>query len=698
MRNHRRVPLRRSGPLWRIGIDTGGTFTDLLALGPGETLALKVLTTPRDPSLGVLRALQRFFEMRPGARIPPVGIVHGSTIATNALLENKGCKVAFVTNEGFEDLIEIGRQNRHPLYDLHPRKPAVLVPRDHRIGVGERTLADGTRLTKPSPRELERAWRRIRVLAPDAIAVGFLHSYSNPAAEQEIGRFLSRRGCALVCLSSVVAPRIREFERYSTAIANAFLLPSVQSYLQRLGQAVHPHRLYVMQSSGGLTSAADAASLPVRLVMSGPAGGMAAAERFMKSIRRQPRAVSFDMGGTSTDVGLIDGKLKRTDQIEVGGRPLLVDSIDLVTIGAGGGSILWVDAAGALRVGPVSAGADPGPACYGKALVPCLTDAHVVLGRIPAMTIVGEGLSLHGARSRRALEPLARRLCCSVDQIAAASLDIADAAMEKAIKKITLERGVDPRELLLFAFGGAGGLHACRLARRLGMLGVVIPPFPGAISAFGMASSDARIDLVQGVVRTLGTSHRLERGALLDLHRVRALLERQGRRRMLDQLGPGGIRIESRLALRYRGQSHELVVPFRKDFAKAFVRLHQRRFGFALDHAFLESVAVETAAIRKITIPHSPPEMSQDRRSSRAGLGRTVVETPSGGLRARRIPIYRRVGLCSPVAGPCILLDPTATVFVEPGFRARPDQGACLLLEPARRKRQNGTDLQGAPG
>jgi len=679
------APRRRSRDLLRlrVGIDSGGTFTDLVALGGGIELAFKLPSTPDDPARAVERALdelgRRLADRLPRrlarhGRAPPVEleVVHGTTVATNALLEGRAARVVFVTNAGFEDLLEIGRQARPDLYDLHPRRPPPLVDRALRMGVDERTLADGTRLRRPSGRELDALLRRVRAARPEALAIGLLHAWREPAGEREIERAL-RRLRLPISRSSDVAPLLREYERFSTTVANSALAPLCRRYLGRLARRRARTRLFVLQSNGGLTTARAAARAPVRIVLSGPAGGVAAAHSRLRAAGAAG-AITLDMGGTSTDLGLVLGEPRRTDQVDLDGRPLLVDALEIHSIGAGGGSRLWIDDGGSLRVGPRSSGADPGPACYGRGVEPCLTDAHALLGRLPLEERLGGAIALDAGRSLAAIAPLARRLRASPVAVAAAALDVADAAMERAMKRVSLERGHDPRELALFVFGGAGGLHACRLARRLGMREVIVPPWPGATSAWGMATSDARLAVAQGLVREV------DGRAGAELERAFARLSARARRELRSELGPGPVRIERVAACRYRGQSFELQVPFARDLRRRFEALHQQRFGFRHSGSAVECVALHVAAIRR----SPPPRRGAARDDPRAArLEPVLARFPdSGDLEPRRVPRLRRDELRPgrTVRGPFVLLESTATTIVEPGFQARVDSSGCLRL------------------
>ena len=673
---------RSSGKLLRVGIDTGGTFTDLVAHGPGLHVAFKVPSTPADPSRAVLHALD---ELR--RRVPDLperlAVVHGSTVATNCLLEGQGARVVLVTNAGFEDLIEIGRQQRQDLYALNPSRPLPLVARQDRVGVPERTRADGHRDRIPSEGDLGHLLSQVARRRPEAIAIGLLHSYRNPAAERQLEKALRGLGVPL-CRSSDVAPRFREYERFSTTVANAALLPVLQGYLERLRRRLPRTDLSVLQSSGGMTSLREASRYPVRLVLSGPAGGLHAAERAAAQARLPP-LVTFDMGGTSTDVGLVREGAGRTDQLDLEGRPLLVESMDLETIGAGGGSLLWRDAAGSLRVGPRSAGADPGPACYGRGQLPTVTDAHLVLGRLPLLDKLGGTIELQPKRAQRALQGLAHEFKTEAVLLAEAALTVADAAMERAIKAMTLERGHDPRAMALFSFGGAGGLHACRLAQRLGIREVLIPPTPGAVSAFGMAVCEARLDLVEGVVQ------KLDARSEPALRRRGERLLARAKRRFEREMGAVAQQACLDLSCRYAGQSHELRVPFRRDWARRFEDLHEQRFGFRLAGQPREVVALHATVLRPGPARPLGPQRKLPRRAPawqgavRGTAEMWIVSGKRGSRqrpRPRSVPVLERSRLepgCR-VPGPAVVVEETATTILELGFEARVDGHGFLRL------------------
>ena len=672
----------RRRPVW-VGIDTGGTFTDLCALWDDRWLAFKVPSTPDDPARAVLAALTELHRRRPELRSRPTTVVHGSTVATNALLEGAGASVVLVCNEGFEDLLEIGRQAREELYALEPTRPEPWVERRRRLGIRQRTAADGRELERPSDSELRKLAKRVSRARPEAIAIGLLHSWRDSGPEKRLAEALRELGVP-VCISSEVAPLFREFERFSTTVANAKLLPLLRDYLERLERELPVDEFLVQQSNGGLTSVSEAARTPVRLVLSGPAGGMAGAARWLEAVG-VGAALTLDMGGTSTDVGVVEGGARRTDRLEVASRPLLVESLDLETIGAGGGSLAWIDEGGALRVGPRSAGADPGPACYGKGSQPTVTDAHAVLGRLPLEHALGGEIHLDRERALQAFEPLAQSLNRSADEVASAVLDVADAHMERALRRVSLERGHDPRTFALFSFGGAGGLHACRLAARLEMEQVIVPPAPGATSAFGMAVSSPCFDASRACVEQLDDP--------AGMRRARALageLERQLRADLERSFGPGTVKVETEVRCRFVGQSYELGVLLGRDSVTRFRQRHLALYGFDLEHSAVECVALHLRASRprRSRTPAPPPRTQGTSRTCSAHFPRRARGALTSTLgRRRRASVVDRETLHGgeSLAGPSIVLEETATTIVEPGFVAHVDEWGCLRIRRDKR-------------
>src|SRR5580658_4493939 len=512
----------------RIAIDTGGTFTDCVWVEDGVLRTLKVFSTPDDPSRAIADALREIGEAKKkireaGARgtRAALTLLHGTTVGTNALLQRKGARVALITTSGFEDVIEIGRQARPRLYDFFFDRVAPLVSREMRFGVVERTDSAGGVLQRPSEAELTRVREAVQRSNPDAIAISLLFSFANPENEAAVAAVVAAIGKPL-SVSYRILPEFREYERTSTVVVNAYLQPLMQSYMERLAErakhvgdgftARDPRigipRIFVMQSSGGITALESAAREPVRTVLSGPAGGLvgAAAMAGRSGLRK---ILSLDMGGTSTDVAAVQGEVRAGSQSEVAGLPVGVPMLEIHTVGAGGGSLARFDAGGALRVGPESAGAEPGPICYGRGIEPTVTDANLLMGRLRPNRFLGGDFTLDIERAQRItsewLEEQHQKQSSqksprlSVEQFSAGVVRVVNANMERALRVVSIERGYDPREFALVAFGGAGGLHACELAEAMSIPTVVIPARPGALSAFGILVSD----VVKDYSRTL---------------------------------------------------------------------------------------------------------------------------------------------------------------------------------------------------
>ncbi len=652
----------------RVGVDVGGTFTDLIAFGPAGPLIGKVPSTAPDPSAGVLRGIADLGVSAPEA------ILHGSTVATNALLERTGAKVALVTTSGFGDVLEIGRQNRPDLYDIEPAKPKPIIPRHLRFEVTERTAADGTVLTRPGADELAQLAQTLLGLDVEAIAVCFLHSYANPENELLAAAALRDAGLPRVSISAVVLPEFREYERTATVAANAYLAPPVESYLHSL-QHDAPGPLWIVQSNGGLLTPTETAQFPVRTVLSGPAGGVTGALWAAQSSGHAD-VVTFDMGGTSTDVSLCPGGPLHTNSGVVGEVPISIDMIDIHTVGAGGGSIAWVDDGGALQVGPGSAGSDPGPACYGRGgKLPTVSDANLVLGRLPAGVRLGGRMELDLARATAAINSLNCQLPgpdIGPTEIALAILDLADANMESALRLMTIERGFDPRDFALVAFGGAGPLHACELAARLRMRTVLAPPRPGVLSALGALVADR----VRSYSRTVMLTGTLDSEARLGL-----VAEELAAIAQHDLSADGEPQLRFGLDLRYGGQSFELTVPWDVgslgDSIDMFHRAHDRRYSYALPQHPVQVVAVRLDAIVETIAPKPAPIPE--------GRGEPI---PAASVDAHfeaeavRTPVYERSSLGSghEVSGPAIVTQDDCTTVIAPGWVARVDGVGTLVI------------------
>jgi N-methylhydantoinase A/oxoprolinase/acetone carboxylase beta subunit len=616
----------------QVGVDTGGTFTDLVT-ATGEVV--KVLSTPDVPARAIRAAVGA---ATPGAADRPALLSHGTTIATNALLERRGATVALVTTEGLRDVVEIGRQDRPSLYDQLASRPEPLVARRHRYEVAGRLAADGQELAAVDPEALP-------TLAPDvdAVAVSLLHADLEPAHERAVAAVLRARGHDVSC-SHEVSPEMREVERTITAVINAALRPRCRAYLRGIADIADD--VLVMTSSGGLLPVADAAELPAALLLSGPAGGVRAGAAAAIA-NGFPDAVTFDMGGTSTDVCLIlDGAPAPAATREVGGFTVRFPALDVHTIGAGGGSIARIDPGGALVVGPQSAGADPGPACYGRGGDrPTVTDANLVAGHIPPEAAFG-GLTLDRAAAAAALE--------TAGLTAEGVLAVVDANMERALRAVSVERGVDPRGLALVAFGGAGPLHACALAEALAMPAVIVPARAGVLSAVGLLTAPQRRDLVRSWP-TPGDHTGLAAACAELADRARALVaaptERGGERD--DDV----IEVATALDCRYRGQSHELTVG---DVA-GFHDEHRRRNGYARPDDPVEVVALRATATRPPAVePEALPPL--DRLPERAERGAGDAHQPPE------------------VVGPAVIAEPDCTVWVAEGWVARPGVAGALVL------------------
>jgi len=663
----------------RAGIDTGGTFTDLVAEGPGGLRVVKVLSTPRDPARAVLAALDE-------ASVPKgrgVTVVHGTTVATNTLLTRTGARVALVTTAGFEDVLALGRQARPRLYDLFQTAPDPIVPDALRFGIDTRTTHDGRLESPPRREDLERLAKALRRAKPESIAVCLLFSYANPRAEDAVVRAIERLKVPL-SISSRLLPEYREYERTSTTCVNAYVAPRMCAYLEGLDRKLG-RRLRVMQSSGGSLSARAASAEPVRTVLSGPAGGVVGA-RAVASRAGYEKIISFDMGGTSTDVCLVEGEIRTTSEASIAGCPIRVPVIDIHTVGAGGGSIAWVDGGGALRVGPQSAGADPGPACYGKGRAITVTDANLFLGRLHAATPLAGRVRMKPGRIAAPLAAIAQNLRLSRDRATEGMLDIANSTMEKALRVISMERGHDPREFALVAFGGAGPMHAADLARALRIPTVIVPRMAGVLSALGLLFADVAKDFSRTLLISADTrGWRRTQSVFRDI-------EARARKEMAAEGVPArDLRLDRALDLRYAGQSYELTVPATWDFATRFRRLHEKTYGHAYPGRAVELVNVRLRALARS--PH--PALPAPKRPGRADAREAIVGRQKmffGGRWGSGLVLDReRLLPGAGMRGPAIVVEASATTVVPPDFGLRVDALGNLLLSPASAARQRRT-------
>jgi N-methylhydantoinase A len=649
-----------------LGVDTGGTFTDFVLFDGVHLRVHKVLSTPDDPSEAIRRGVEEL-GLTEAITAGRITIIHGSTVATNAALEGKGVRTAYVTNRGFTDVLRIGRQARSDLYSLTPRARPNPVPPELLFGTGGRIAPDGTVIEPLTDEDLAELRRQIIAQRPQAIAINLLYSYVDDRHERTIEAAVS--DLAFVSRSSWVLPEYREYERGIATWLNAWLGPIVETYLTRLSSALAPCPVVVMQSSGGTIGAAQARTRAVNLLLSGPAGGLAAARHVGHTIGKRASLLTFDMGGTSTDVALIGERPEITNEGSIGPYPVAVPMADIHTIAAGGGSIASLDSVGALHVGPGSAGARPGPACYGMGGVePTVTDANVVLGRLPASLKLGGSLSIRADLAERAIERIAAPLGVTNQDAASGVIAIANQHMAQALRLISIERGHDPRSCSLVSFGGAGGMHICALAAALEIPPIIVPAHGGVFSALGMLAAEPSRLLTKTVNRPVES---------LTADSVATLFESlsEPARRELVSDGASADRIEERqfADLRYRGQSFTLTVPWTtaEDATQRFNSLHEARFGHAL------GLPVELVNVRcELSAPHGGLVLPL--------LPERPVARPTGSVSAgnETVLVYQRdsLGANQPIDGPALIIEPMATTFVDSGWRATADGWGHLHL------------------
>jgi len=650
-----------------IGVDVGGTFTDLVFLDDGRLRTRKVLSTPHDPARGVLEGLSQEPLEAEGWHV-----VHGSTVATNALLERKGAKVALITTAGFEDVLEIGRQDRARLYDFFLDRAPVLVPHSRRIGVPERVDCRGKVLESLADESLGPILDRVARDGVQSIAICLLFSYANPSHEARILHQALQLGVP-VSASHRILPEYREYERCMATVVNAYVSPLMERYLGRLEAELGEGRLRIMQSNGGSISVATARQEAVRTILSGPAGGVVGAASIARDAGLT-KVITFDMGGTSTDVSLVDGDLGVTTEASVGDLPLRIPMLDIHTVGSGGGSLAWVDEGGALRVGPQSAGADPGPVCYGRGDRITVTDAHLTLGRLEPDRFLGGAMRLDVARAEAALRAFAREVNMDPLRLAEGMLTVANATMEKAIRVISVERGYDPREFCLVSFGGAGGLHACALARSLSIPSVLVPPHAGLVSAYGMLVADVVKDYAKTILRPTASTPFEEIEAVVSLLKEHALREMKDEGIMEEAIIP-----DASLDMRYLGQSYELHVPFGRDFVSGFHELHEKSYGYANPRRETEIVTVRLRVRGKGQGPSLPKVEVGPADSDTACVGERQVFFGDGWVST---PIFAREALQAGnrIVGPALVVEMSAATLIEPGWEGTVDERGNLLL------------------
>jgi N-methylhydantoinase A len=648
----------------RLGVDTGGTFTDFVLLDDQGRLAVhKVLSTPDAPERAILDGIEAM-----GLAAGDLQLVHGSTVATNAVLEGKGVETLYVTNRGFADLLTIGRQQRSELYDLQPSAVEPPVPADHCVETGGRIGADGGVIEPLVDQDLEDLIRVVHRLQPQAVAINLLFSYLDDRAEQRLASVLPPE--TFISLSSQVLPEIREYERGMATWLNAWVGPRVAGYLQRLRRHLAETPVSVMQSAGDTVAAEQAAGQAVRMLLSGPAGGLIAAQ-CVAGPDGAAGLLTFDMGGTSTDVALVDGVPMLTTEGRVGPYPVAVPMVDMQTIGAGGGSIAWLDPGGMLQVGPQSAGADPGPACYGRGGDrPTVTDANLVLGRLPESAFLGGDMALDREAGHRAVASLAQASGQSVEQAALDIVAVANEHMAQALRAVAIKRGVDPRDHVLLSFGGAGGLHVCALADALDISRAMVPMHGGVLSALGMLASRPGRQLSRSRLGRLDSldEAELEQGFASLANTGLAALAEEG---LEDEV----CTVERSADLRYEGQSYTLNLPWqgRESTETLFHERHEARYGHRL------ALPVELVNLR---VAVRGPEQAfewpalEPRPAGEPFEYRTLVGVASP------VPVYWRGRLAAGqrLVGPALICEQVATTWLSPGWELTVDNAGHLAL------------------
>ena len=645
-------------------MDTGGTFTDFVLYDGNSVRIHKVLSTPADPAQAILQGIDDLGVARDAANLY---VFHGSTVATNAVLEAKGVRTLYVANRGFRDVLTLGRQARRQLYNLEPLPVAPPVPREYCFEVGARCDVTGTEIAPLTAADIAGLRQAVADLQPEAVAINLLFSFVDDRHEHALAQALG--DTVFVSCSSQVLPEYREYERGIATWLNAWVGPLMDRYLERLQTALAGGRLSVMQSSGGTMHARQAGRQAVRLLLSGPAGGLEGA-RYMAGLSGHQRVMSFDMGGTSTDVALIDRELQLTSEGRIGPYPVAVPMVDMHTIGAGGGSIATVDAGGLLQVGPESAGAAPGPACYGQGGERAtVTDANLVLGRLLPDRFLGGRMSLDVVRAQQAVAEIARQLAMPLPQAALGIIQLANEHMARALRVISVQRGEDPRTMALVCFGGAGGLHVCALADALQMQTAIVPMYSGVLSALGM--------LVAPPSRELSRSQAglLAQITVQQIEQVLDQLTQQARSELIAEgVAAADLQAAASIDLRYQGQSYYLNVPWQDlaSSASLFHQMHRKRYGHALD------LPVELVNVRVKLSGRRPVLTFGDRMPDAI---EPVTYTRIHGC-DQAVPVYHRHALpATAIAGPLLITETVSTTFVDAGWKVCRDAGGNLVLQ-----------------
>ncbi len=655
-----------------IGIDTGGTFTDFVLLDEGKITVYKEPSTPDNPARAIVSGIRRLLGT------DPVEVVHGSTVATNTLLERRGARSALVTTAGFEDVLTIGRQTRVSIYDLDVEKAPPLVPHERTFGIAERVGPQGEVLEALDPEQLPDLVRSLLALEVDSVAVCLLHSYANPAHEVAIRSAIEAGLDAFITTSHEVLPEFREYERCSTTVANAYVGPVMASYLADIGEHLGPERVRIMQSNGGIVPLSAAQKKGVQTILSGPAGGVVGGFE-IGSTAGFDHVITFDMGGTSTDVSLSPGQVSRTAESFIGELPIRLPVIDVHTVGAGGGSIAFRDPGGSLRVGPRSAGAVPGPICYGRGgNEVTVTDANLYLGHLSSRHFLEGAQELLIEPVTEALSRFAADLGLSAEATAEGILSVANATMERAIRVISLERGYDPRDFTLVCFGGAGAMHAVDLARNLGIPRILVPRAAGILSALGMLLADYVRDYSQTLLLPLqGLDPEFLEAAF-------GTLEKRAHHEYRDEgFAAEGVITERSVDMRYVGQGFELNVPVSGELAGLFHRHHQKRYGYSDPARPVEVVNVRIRAVARTEKPSLPEDEIVGEDASEAVLGDHEMVFSGDSFQAQLVA-RSKLSPGNRFEGPALVVEYSTTTVVPPDFHCRVDRWHNLILEPIR--------------
>ncbi len=656
--------------MYLLGIDTGGTFTDFVLYDGKDYKVHKISSTPDDPSTAICDGVNYFNEVP----FRYLTLIHGTTVATNTLLERKGARVLLLTTKGFEDVIEIGRQNRGKLYDLFWTKKPALVPKRDRIGISERVNSKGMVLKELNGDEVHTLMQSSNFEEFEAVAVCFINSYANPVHEIKVQNVLSSLDIP-VSISYEVIPEFREYERTSTTVVNSYLIPKVRGYMHSLNKKLKGVGIYVMQSNGGVITPEQAANEPVKVIASGPAGGVVGAYKIARQTGID-KVITYDMGGTSTDLSVCDGELKFTTETVIDDVPIKIPMMDILTIGSGGGSIAYADSGGVLKVGPESAGADPGPACYGKGKYPTVTDANLMLGRMQAENFLGGRMKVDPKLSESSIKALNNGFGIDPLKLAEMIIKVANSNMERAIKVISVEKGYDPREFSLISFGGAGGLHACELARSIGLKRVIFPVNPGVLSALGMLFADSFKDYSKGFFLNCKEADlsvlELQYGEL----EQKAVRDIQGVEQNASCSEEDTEFLRS-MDVRYKRQSHELTIPYSRDFIDDFHKKHLKRYGFNGVGNTVEIVALRVRAVISRSA-FELPELKTE-RSEITGTGSLVYINGEWTdiVRYDRSRFYNGFVF----KGPSIINEDTSTIFIPEGFRCVVDRFGNIVSE-----------------